>query len=57
LIQDDFTAETLSAELFRLLGPDENAAVRARLHVAAEKLGHGGASKRAAEAIVKLLAR
>jgi lipid-A-disaccharide synthase len=57
LIQDDFTAETLSAELFRLLGPDENAAVRARLHVAADKLGHGGASKRAAEAIVKLLAR
>lgn len=51
LIQHDFTAKTLSAELFRLLDPHENAAVRSRLHTAADKLGHGGASKRAAEAI------
>ncbi len=57
LIQDDLTAETLSAELFRLLEPESNSDVRSRLRVAADKLGHGGASKRAAEAIVKLIAQ
>lgn len=53
LIQHDFTAKTLSDELFRLLDPHENTAVRSRLNAATDKLGHGGASKRAAEAIVK----
>jgi lipid-A-disaccharide synthase len=56
LIQDDFTAKTLSDELFGLLEANENAAVRSRLDAAADKLGHGGASKRAAQAIVKFLA-
>jgi len=56
LIQDDFTPETLSAELFRLLEPTVNASVRAELAEAVDKLGHGGASRRAAEAILKLLA-
>ena len=55
LIQDDFTAKTLSDELFRLLEPVENKRMRERLKKAADKLGHGGASKRAAEAILKLL--
>lgn len=55
LIQDDFTPETLSAELFRLLEPSVNASVRAELAAAVDKLGHGGASKRAAEAIVELI--
>ncbi|MGQ0542283.1 MAG: lipid-A-disaccharide synthase [Blastocatellia bacterium] len=55
LIQDDFTPETLSAELFRLLEPEENAKVREQLREVGDKLGHGGASKRAAEAIVRLL--
>jgi lipid-A-disaccharide synthase len=54
LIQDDFTPETLSAELFRLLDPAVNASVRGDLATAVDKLGHGGASKRAAEAIVTL---
>ncbi|PYT00970.1 MAG: lipid-A-disaccharide synthase [Acidobacteria bacterium] len=54
LIQDDFTGESLKDELLRLLEPEENANVRKRLHAAAEKLGHGGASKRAAELILKL---
>jgi lipid-A-disaccharide synthase len=54
-IQDDFTPETLSTELFRLLKPNENARVRGRLQTAADKLGHGGASKRAAEAILRLI--
>lgn len=55
LIQDDFTPATLSAELFRLLEPSVNAAVRADLTVAADRLGHGGATKRAAEAILRLI--
>lgn len=56
LIQDDFTSQALAAELFRLLEPTENSRVREQLKAAADKLGHGGASKRAAEAILlKLL--
>ena len=55
LIQDDFTSETLAQELFRLLEPDENLNVRQRLQTATEKLGHGGASKRAAELILRML--
>ena len=57
LIQDDFTPDTLSTELFRLLEPSVNASVRAELTVAVDKLGHGGASKRAAEAILRLTGR
>lgn len=55
MIQDDFTPARLADELFRLLKPDVNAGVRAKLKEAAEKLGHGGASKRAAAAILKIL--
>lgn len=55
LIQDDFTPQTLAAEMFRLLEPAENARVREQLKEATDKLGHGGASKRAAEAILKEL--
>ena len=55
LIQDDFTAETLSEELLGLLKPEKNREMRGRLRAVADKLGHGGASKRAAEAILKLL--
>ncbi len=57
MIQDDFTPQALAAELFRLLEPAENARVREQLKEATDKLGHGGASKRAAEAIVKILSR
>jgi len=53
MIQDDFTAETVSAEMIRLLDADVNRQVREELRIAAEKLGHGGASKRAAEAILR----
>jgi lipid-A-disaccharide synthase len=56
LIQAEFSAETLGPELFRLLEPETNASVRAKLAAAAEKLGHGGASKRAADAILRFLA-
>ncbi len=55
LIQDDFSPETLSQELFRLLEPAENQKMRERLKAATDKLGHGGASKRAAEFILNVL--
>jgi len=55
LIQHDFTAATLANELFRLIEPTENRRIRTRLREAADSLGHGGASKRAAEAILKIL--
>jgi lipid-A-disaccharide synthase len=55
LIQEDFTAETLSDELVMLLQSDVNMEMRSELKIATDKLGHGGASKRAAEAILKLL--
>lgn len=57
LIQGDFTAATLAAELWRLLDTDENSKVRDRLRLTADKLGHGGASKRAAEAILRLVGK
>ncbi len=53
LIQDDFTAETLSKELFRLLEPENNRKMREQLKEVTDKLGHGGASKRAAEFILR----
>ena len=55
LIQHDFTAENLSAELFRLLEPKENKKMRESLHEIAETLGHGGASTRAAKFILREL--
>lgn len=55
LIQDDFTPETLCAELFQLLEPQTNKEIRAKLSKVVETLGTGGASKRAAAAILKLI--
>lgn len=55
LIQGEFTARSLSAELLDLLRPERNAEVREELRIATDKLGHGGASKRAADAILKLM--
>ena len=55
LIQDDLTSDKLSAEMFRLLEPEENHKVRLKLKAAAHKLGTGGASKRAAELIINLI--
>ena len=53
LIQSEFTADTLAAELEFLLDHDKNANARVELAAAVEKLGHGGASKRAADAILR----
>lgn len=55
LIQDDFTPETLSKELFRLLEKNENKKMREKLRAAAERLGHGGASRRAAEFVLSVI--
>jgi lipid-A-disaccharide synthase len=54
-IQGDFTKEKLSAELFRLLEPQNNRQTRKILAKTVETLGRGGASKRAAQAIISLL--
>ena len=55
LIQADFTRETLANEMFRLLEKTENKKMRQRLSEVTETLGHGGASKRAAEFVLKFL--
>jgi lipid-A-disaccharide synthase len=55
LIQDDFTKETLAAELFRLLEVGENEKMRRRLKEVTDTLGRGGTAKRAAELISKML--
>ena len=55
LIQDDFSGESLAGELWRLLEPKENAKVREKLQNASDKLGHGGASKRAADAVLRVI--
>lgn len=54
LIQADFTKEILAAELFRLLEPETNEKMRRRLREVTDTLGKGGASKRAAQAILRL---
>jgi lipid-A-disaccharide synthase len=55
LMQNDFTPERLAHELIRLLEPTTNAQVRARLRETAARLGAGGASERAAAAILSAL--
>ncbi len=57
LIQDDLSGQRLSDELAHLLQKNVNAAMRKELKIAADKLGHGGASKRAAEVILRELAK
>jgi lipid-A-disaccharide synthase len=54
-IQNDFTTENLARELFRLLEPATNAQTRQKLKEATDTLGTGGASQRAAQAILRLL--
>lgn len=55
LIQDDFTAGKLAEEMFRILELAENQRLRKRLAEVADTLGHGGASKRAAEAVLRVI--
>ncbi len=55
LMQNDFTGDTLAAELLKLLDPAHNAATRARLRDATRGLGAGGASNRAAEVVLRAI--
>ncbi len=55
LIQAEFTPETLSMELASLLAPQQNTAMRTKLKSVSDKLGRGGASKRTAEAILRII--
>lgn len=55
LIQDDLTPASLAGELLRLLEPENNISIRKKLRSVSEKLGTGGASLRAAEAILELI--
>ena len=57
LMQNDLNAETLTAELLKLLDPQANAQARKQLAAVAHRLGAGGASERAAEAIIDFLNR
>jgi lipid-A-disaccharide synthase len=55
LMQGGFTGEGLARELLALLEPEQNARTRARLREAAARLGEGGASLRAADAVLRAL--
>jgi lipid-A-disaccharide synthase len=55
LIQHEFTRASLAEELIDLLQSENNSRMREKLLLVTEKLGRGGASKRAAEAILKHL--
>ncbi|MBD0371843.1 MAG: lipid-A-disaccharide synthase [Pyrinomonadaceae bacterium] len=53
LIQNDLTAERLAEELLALLDEERNREFRSRLSEATIKLGTGGASLRAADAVLR----
>jgi lipid-A-disaccharide synthase len=55
LIQNDLTEGRLKSEIERLLEPVTNKRTRLELNGVAAKLGKGGASKRAADAILNLI--
>jgi lipid-A-disaccharide synthase len=55
LMQDDFTGPSLARELLALLDPSNNERTRARLREATARLGEGGASQRAADAVLRAL--
>jgi lipid-A-disaccharide synthase len=57
LIQDELTGRTLADEILRLLEPSTNRTIRGQLATAVDKLGHGGASRRAAQLVLDLLAK
>jgi lipid-A-disaccharide synthase len=55
LMQNDFNGDTLARELLVLLDPELNEDARARLRTATAQLGEGGASRSAAEAVLRAL--
>ena len=52
-MQHDFTGDRLARELSALLDDERNSEVRARLRSAVARLGEGGASLRAADAVLR----
>ena len=54
-IQDEFTAQTLSDELLRLLDPKANAEMRARLHQVSDELRAGSSNAQAGEVILEFI--
>jgi lipid-A-disaccharide synthase len=52
LMQNEFQGERLAAELLELLESKKNREVRRQLHQVTNRLGNGGASRRAAELIL-----
>jgi len=57
LIQDQFTGETLARELLSLLDPQRNVQMRTELNEVMKNLGEPGASRRAAEAVMRFIER
>jgi lipid-A-disaccharide synthase len=53
LMQNELTGERLAAELRALLDPQHNARIRTRLRDTTARLGAGGASLRAADAVLR----
>ncbi len=53
LMQDELTGERLASELLALLDGERNAAFRSRLCETTARLGEGGASLRAADAVLR----
>lgn len=57
LLQHDVNGDRIAAEVRALARPDEHARVRAELAAVRARLGDGGASRRAAEAIMSVVNR
>ena len=55
LMQHDFTGESLAREILALLEPEHNARARGHLRETTARLGEGGASLRAADAVLRAL--
>jgi lipid-A-disaccharide synthase len=55
LMQNELNGERLATELVSLLNTDRAAAMRAQLNEVSQKLGEGGASRRAAELILSAI--
>ena len=55
LMQNELNGERLARELIALLDPERNRAIRDELGEVSEKLGEGGASRRAAQAILEFV--
>ena len=55
LMQDNLNGELLAEELISLLNPQRNEEMRKQLEEVTQQLGEGGASRRAAERILRFV--